>query len=130
MLREYLLHDLTPADCSWMKEYDKERLLDDFVCLMILLGDDFLPELPSLDINEGSVQYIINTYQCVPHRALIIGPSSPPCTPSSSRTPAPCCPCSRRSSASSARARRRRSRTVPSAPRASSSASPRRPFPS
>ena len=70
MLREYLLHDLTPADSSWMKEYDKERLLDDFVCLMILLGDDFLPELPSLDINEGSVQFVINTYKSALCRRL------------------------------------------------------------
>ena len=46
-----------------MLEIDKERLIDDFVFLMILLGDDFLPELPSLDINEGSIQLIVNLYK-------------------------------------------------------------------
>ncbi len=62
-LRTYLLYDLTPTDNSWMLEIDKERLIDDFVFLMILLGDDFLPELPSLDINEGSIQLIVNLYK-------------------------------------------------------------------
>lgn len=46
-----------------MGEIDKERLIDDFVFLMILLGDDFLPELPSLDINEGSIQLIVDLYK-------------------------------------------------------------------
>jgi singapore isolate B (sub-type 7) whole genome shotgun sequence assembly, scaffold_13 len=46
-----------------MEDTDKERLIDDFVFLMILMGDDFLPELPSLDINEGSVQLIVSLYK-------------------------------------------------------------------
>ena len=46
-----------------MVEIDKERLIDDFVFLMILLGDDFLPELPSLDINEGSIQLVVTLYK-------------------------------------------------------------------
>ena len=70
MLREYLLYDLIPDDHGWMQDYDKERLIDDFVCLMILLGDDFLPELPSLDINEGSVQFIIGVYKSASQRSL------------------------------------------------------------
>lgn len=60
-----MLHDLIPDENGWMTEYDHERLLDDFVFLMILLGDDFLPELPSLDINEGSIQTVVNLYKCV-----------------------------------------------------------------
>lgn len=63
MLREYLLSDLVPADRSWIQNNDIERLIDDFVCLMILLGDDFLPELPSLDINEGSIQLLVDLYK-------------------------------------------------------------------
>lgn len=63
MLREYLLCDLVPEDHSWIQKNDIERLIDDFVCLMILLGDDFLPEIPSLDINEGSIQLLIDLYK-------------------------------------------------------------------
>ena len=58
-----MLYDLTPSDHSWMEDTDKERLIDDFVFLMILMGDDFLPELPSLDINEGRVQLIVSLYK-------------------------------------------------------------------
>ena len=58
-----MLHDLLPAENDWITELDRERLIDDFVFLMILLGDDFLPELPSLDINEGSIQMVVNLYK-------------------------------------------------------------------
>lgn len=63
MLREYLLCDLSPVSGDWIQKDDQERLLDDFVFLMILLGDDFLPEIPSLDINEGSIQLVIDLYK-------------------------------------------------------------------
>lgn len=63
MLREYLLCDLSPLSGDWIQNDDHERLLDDFVFLMILLGDDFLPEIPSLDINEGSIQLVIDLYK-------------------------------------------------------------------
>lgn len=46
-----------------MTEKDTERLIDDFVFIMILLGNDFLPELPSLDIVNGSIQDLINYYK-------------------------------------------------------------------
>ena len=63
MLREYLLADLIPLNHDWIQSQDTERLLDDFIFIMILLGDDFLPELPSLDINEGSIQLLIDLYK-------------------------------------------------------------------
>ena len=46
-----------------MSEKDRERLIDDFVFIMILLGNDFLPELPSLDIVNGSIQDLIAIYK-------------------------------------------------------------------
>ena len=63
MLREYLLADLIPLNHDWIQSQDTERLLDDFIFIMILLGDDFLPELPSLDINEGSIQLLSDLYK-------------------------------------------------------------------
>ena len=62
-LREYLLYDLVPDNCDFITETNKECLIDDFVFLMILLGDDFLPELPSLDINEGSILQVLEFYK-------------------------------------------------------------------
>jgi hypothetical protein len=33
--------------------YDLERVVDDFVLFCMLVGNDFLPPLPTVDINEG-----------------------------------------------------------------------------
>ncbi|SBT76951.1 exonuclease, putative [Plasmodium ovale] len=38
------------------------RVIDDIVFLSFLVGNDFLPHIPSIDINEGSMNDIINSY--------------------------------------------------------------------
>lgn len=35
--------------------YDLERVVDDFVLFCMLVGNDFLPPLPTVDINEGAL---------------------------------------------------------------------------
>ncbi|KAK8813117.1 hypothetical protein WA158_002709 [Blastocystis sp. Blastoise] len=63
VLREYLKIELKPQEpIEWMNE---EKLLDDFIFLMIFSGNDFMPQLPSLDINENSVQMFIDLYRCL-----------------------------------------------------------------
>ena len=44
VLREYIEVDLA-LGCTWL--VDKERLLDDFILLTFLVGNDFLPHLIS-----------------------------------------------------------------------------------
>lgn len=92
-----------------MSEKDRERLIDDFVFIMILLGNDFLPELPSLDIVNGSIQDLIAIYKYSsfsPNRCSLAEKSAWIATNSSSTTPSPPFPCFASSSRSSARPRR------------------------
>ncbi|ANQ08156.1 5'-3' exoribonuclease [Plasmodium coatneyi] len=38
------------------------RVVDDIVFLSFLVGNDFLPHIPNIDINEGSMNEILNAY--------------------------------------------------------------------
>ena len=42
---------------------DLERVIDDFVFMTFLVGNDFLPHLPSLDISEGAFDRLFRTYK-------------------------------------------------------------------
>ena len=42
--------------------YPGERLVDDFVFLCMLVGNDFLPGLPSLDVADGALNLMLRTY--------------------------------------------------------------------
>ncbi|KAJ2549751.1 exonuclease II Exo2, partial [Coemansia sp. RSA 1933] len=48
-----------PADPN---AYDLERIIDDYVLMIMLVGNDFLPNLPRLSINSGALNFIFATY--------------------------------------------------------------------
>lgn len=60
MVREYLELEFKDVD---VKNYDFERIVDDFVFLCFLVGNDFLPHLPSLQIREGALDAILVIYK-------------------------------------------------------------------
>uniref|UniRef100_K3X1Z0 5'-3' exoribonuclease n=1 Tax=Globisporangium ultimum (strain ATCC 200006 / CBS 805.95 / DAOM BR144) TaxID=431595 RepID=K3X1Z0_GLOUD len=61
-LREYLKIEFEPLSLVLPFEYDFERVIDDFVFLCFFVGNDFLPHLPSLDIRDGALDFLILIY--------------------------------------------------------------------
>ena len=63
LLREYLDQEFRGIAADLPFEYDCERIVDDFVLLSMLVGNDFLPPLPTLDIAEGALNTLFATYR-------------------------------------------------------------------
>jgi 5'-3' exoribonuclease 1 len=62
ILREYVELDL---GSGIGRTLDKERLVDDFIFLTFLVGNDFLPHLPTLDISEQAFDVIFDAYKAI-----------------------------------------------------------------
>ncbi|GAO19521.1 hypothetical protein UVI_02040640 [Ustilaginoidea virens] len=45
--------------------YDLERIIDDFILMAFFVGNDFLPNLPGLHINEGALANMFKIYKAV-----------------------------------------------------------------
>lgn len=45
--------------------FDMERVIDDFILMAFFVGNDFLPNLPHLHINEGALALMFNVYKKV-----------------------------------------------------------------
>eukprot|EP00740_Mantoniella_antarctica_P005588 CAMPEP_0181353082 /NCGR_PEP_ID=MMETSP1106-20121128/2649_1 /TAXON_ID=81844 /ORGANISM="Mantoniella antarctica, Strain SL-175" /LENGTH=360 /DNA_ID=CAMNT_0023465677 /DNA_START=107 /DNA_END=1186 /DNA_ORIENTATION=- len=63
LLREYLDQEFRTVADALPFPYDCERIVDDFVLLSMLVGNDFLPPLPTLDIAEGALNTLFSTYR-------------------------------------------------------------------
>eukprot|EP01133_Synstelium_polycarpum_P014163 gene14163-16692_t len=61
LLREYF--DLELRNDSLEFGYDLERIIDDFVLLLIFFGNDFLPHLPCCEISAGGLNKVIDLYK-------------------------------------------------------------------
>jgi 5'-3' exoribonuclease 1 len=45
--------------------YDMERIIDDFILMAFFIGNDFLPNLPHLHINEGALALMFGIYKAM-----------------------------------------------------------------
>lgn len=57
LLREWLVQELT-----WGMDATREGVIDDFIFLCFLLGNDFLPHSPSVDLLDGGVELLFASY--------------------------------------------------------------------
>ena len=65
ILREYLQLEFNHLESSLDFTYDFERIIDDFILLAFFVGNDFLPNLPYLHINEGALALMFDIYKRV-----------------------------------------------------------------
>lgn len=58
LFREYLMMEMRV-----MQPLDGERMLDDFILLTFLLGNDFIPHSPTLEISEDAIPLLLQVYR-------------------------------------------------------------------
>lgn len=65
LLREYLALEFNDVKDSLPFAYDMEKVIDDWVLMGFLIGNDFLPHLPHVHIHEDALPILYKTYMDV-----------------------------------------------------------------
>ena len=63
VLRDYLAYEFETSNVLSSSPWDIERTIDDFVFMTFLIGNDFLPHLPALDIADQAFDLLYYTYK-------------------------------------------------------------------
>jgi 5'-3' exonuclease/20S proteasome alpha/beta subunit len=63
VLRDYLAYEFETSDVISDSPWDLERTIDDFVFMTFLVGNDFLPHLPAIDIADNAFDLLFWTYK-------------------------------------------------------------------
>lgn len=73
LFREYLDLEFSALaeDEGLPFDYDLERIIDDWILLVIFVGNDFLPHLPGIHIHEGALNLLYGIYKRVLPKAGI-----------------------------------------------------------
>ncbi|XP_054016668.1 5'-3' exoribonuclease 1 [Hylaeus anthracinus] len=62
LLREYIDHEFSPLKEKLPFPFDIEKIVDDWVLMGLLVGNDFIPHLPNLHITSGAMSILYNVY--------------------------------------------------------------------
>ncbi|XP_041125946.1 5'-3' exoribonuclease 1-like isoform X1 [Polyodon spathula] len=62
LMREYIDYEFSALRGKISFEYDLERIIDDWVLMGFLVGNDFIPHLPHLHINHDALPLLYRTY--------------------------------------------------------------------
>nr|CDJ86173.1 Putative 5-3 exonuclease domain containing protein [Haemonchus contortus] len=62
LLREYLSWEFDPLKASLPFPYDVDRIVDDWVLMGFLVGNDFIPHLPHVHIHDDALPLLYQTY--------------------------------------------------------------------
>ncbi|XP_073435198.1 5'-3' exoribonuclease 1 isoform X1 [Dendrobates tinctorius] len=65
LMREYIDYEFSSLKDKISFEYDVERIIDDWILMGFLVGNDFIPHLPHLHINHDALPLLYRTYMCV-----------------------------------------------------------------
>lgn len=65
IFREYLDLEFSVLKNTLKFSYDLEKIIDDFILMTFFVGNDFLPHLPGLHINEGALALMFNLYKSI-----------------------------------------------------------------
>ena len=56
------INDMDEVDTNNINIIETKRIIDDFIFICYLLGNDFLPHIPSLDITKNGIDILIKIY--------------------------------------------------------------------
>lgn len=62
LLRNYLDHEFSPMKKRLPFPYDIEKIIDDWILMGFLVGNDFIPHIPHFHINKNSLPLLYKVY--------------------------------------------------------------------
>lgn len=63
LLREYICHEFSSISDKLSFTFDIEKIIDDWVLMGFLVGNDFIPNLPNLHITNGALPVLYCAYK-------------------------------------------------------------------
>eukprot|EP01006_Ploeotia_vitrea_P034734 TRINITY_DN65795_c0_g1_i3.p1 TRINITY_DN65795_c0_g1~~TRINITY_DN65795_c0_g1_i3.p1 ORF type:complete len:489 (-),score=31.54 TRINITY_DN65795_c0_g1_i3:993-2459(-) len=61
-VRQYMEAEYRNFNCNWIKDLDVERVIDDFILLCFVGGNDFMPSLPTCWVDQYGLDHIFQVY--------------------------------------------------------------------